>query len=207
MSQYFQIHPQNPQPRLLRQAVQILRQGGLIAYPTDSAYALGCRIDDKAALDRLRRVRRLDDDHLLTLLCCDLSALATYAKVDNRVYRLLKAHTPGPYTFILPATSEVPRRLHHPKRRTIGLRIPDHIICQALLAELGEPMLTTTLYLPGVTEAIADADELESTLRGQVDLIIDGGHTGVRPTTVIDLSEGVQILREGAGDTRDFIQS
>ena len=207
MSQYFQIHPQNPQPRLLRQAVQILRQGGLIAYPTDSAYALGCRIDDKAALDRLRRVRRLDDDHLLTLLCCDLSALATYAKVDNRVYRLLKAHTPGPYTFILPATSEVPRRLHHPKRRTIGLRIPDHIICQALLAELGEPMLTTTLYLPGVTEAIADADELESTLRGQVDLIIDGGHTGVCPTTVIDLSEGVQILREGAGDTRDFIQS
>ncbi len=206
MSQYFQIHPQNPQPRLLRQAVQILRQGGVIAYPTDSAYALGCCLDDKAALDRLRRVRGLDEDHLLTLLCRDLSALSTYAKVDNRVYRLLKAHTPGPYTFILPATSEVPRRLHHPKRRTIGLRIPDHIICQALLAELGEPMLTTTLHLPGVAEAIADADELASILRGQVDLIIDGGHTGVRPTTVVDLSEGVQILREGAGDTRDFIQ-
>ncbi len=205
MSQCFHIHPLNPQLRLVRQAVQILREGGLMAYPTDSAYALGCRLDDKDALDRLRRLRGLDDKHLLTLLCRDLSDLSTYAKVDNRVYRILKAHTPGPYTFVLLASSEVPRRLHHPKRRTIGLRIPDHLICQALLAELGEPLLTTTLLLPGAEEPVADAEDLESILHGQVDLIIDGGHTGVRPTSVIDLSEGVEVLREGAGDVSHFI--
>ena len=207
MSQYFEIHPETPQKRLIHRAVEILRAGEVIAYPTDSSYALGCMIGDKDAMEVIRRIRRLDDKHHFTLMCRDLSEIATYAKVDNAQYRLLKATTPGSYTFILEGTKELPRRVLHPKRKTIGLRIPDHKVALALLAELDEPLLSSTLILPGEAMPLSDADTIEDRIGGLLDLIIDGGHTGVRPTTVIDLSEGVQILREGAGDTRDFIQS
>lgn len=205
VAQYFYIHPDNPQARLIQQAVNIVREGGVIAYPTDSAYALGCQLDDKAALERLRRIRHLDERHNMTLICRDLSDIATYARVDNRVYRLLKAHTPGAYTFILQATSEVPRRLHHPKRKTVGLRVPDNTICQALIGALGEPLVSTTLILPKQEEPLSDPENLRDALEKLVDLIIDGGHTRVQPTSVIDLStEDTVILREGAGDLTAF---
>ncbi len=205
MAQYFYIHPDNPQARLIQQAVNIVREGGVIAYPTDSAYALGCQLDDKAALERLRQIRQLDDRHNMTLVCRDLSDIATYARVDNRVYRLLKAHTPGPYTFILQATSEVPRRLHHPKRKTVGIRVPANPICQALIGALGGPLVSTTLILPKQDEPISDPEALRDALEKRVDLIIDGGNTGVQPTSVIDLStEDTVILREGAGGLTAF---
>ncbi len=206
MTQYFHIHPENPQARLIKQAVQIIRNGGVIAYPTDSAYALGCHLGDKEALAKIVRIRQLDDKHHFTLLCRDLSEIATYAKVDNATYRLLKAHTPGAYTFILTGSSEVPRRLMHPKRKTIGLRVPDHPICQALLAELNEPLLTATLQLPDDTEPLFDPDDILDRLGKQLDLVINGGYGTLIPTTVIDLSQetGAQVLREGAGDSTAF---
>ncbi len=206
MTQYFHIHPENPQPRLIKQAVQIIRNGGVIAYPTDSAYALGCHLGDKDALAKIVRIRKLDDKHQFTLLCRDLSEIATYAKVDNATYRLLKAHTPGAYTFILTGSSEVPRRLMHPKRKTIGLRVPDHAICQALLAELNEPLLTATLQLPDESEPLFDPDDILERLGKQLDLVINGGFGTLIPTTVIDLSQetGAQVIREGAGDSSAF---
>jgi len=206
MTQYFHIHPDNPQPRLIKQAVQIIRNGGVIAYPTDSAYALGCHLGDKDALAKIVRIRQLDDKHHFTLLCRDLSEIATYAKVDNATYRLLKAHTPGAYTFILTGSSEVPRRLMHPKRKTIGLRVPDNAICQALLTELNEPLLTATLQLPNEPDPLFDPEEILEQLGKQLDLVINGGLGTLMPTTVIDLSQegGVQILREGAGSILPF---
>ena len=206
MTQYFHIHPENPQPRLIKQAVHIIRNGGVIAYPTDSAYALGCHLGDKDALAKIVRIRQLDDKHHFTLLCRDLSEIATYAKVDNATYRLLKAHTPGAYTFILTGSSEVPRRLMHPKRKTIGLRVPDHAICQALLAELNEPLLTATLQLPDESEPLFDPDDILERLGKQLDLVINGGFGTLIPTTVIDLSQetGAQVIREGAGDSSAF---
>lgn len=201
MSQFFQIHPDDPQPRLIRQAVEVLREGGVIAYPTDSAYALGCRLEDKKAADRIRAIRRVDADHHFTLMCRDLSEIGTYAQVDNTAYRLLKAFTPGPYTFILRATREVPRRLVHPKRKSVGLRVPGNPIAQALLAELDEPLMSVTLILPGEDMPMVDPREIRETLEHQVDAIIDGGFCGLEPTTVVDLREGTpQVLREGRGD-------
>lgn len=206
MSQYFHIHPDNPQLRLIKQAVGIVREGGVIAYPTDSAYALGCHLGDKDALQRIIRLRELDEKHHFTLMCRDLSEIATYAKVDNATYRLLKAHTPGAYTFILTASGEVPRRLMHPKRKTIGLRVPDHPICQCLLAELNEPLLTTTLQLPGAEAPLYDPDEIYETLGKQLDLVINGGFGAMISTSVVDLSgpNGIEILRHGAGDVSGF---
>jgi tRNA threonylcarbamoyl adenosine modification protein (Sua5/YciO/YrdC/YwlC family) len=205
MSQFFQVHPVNPQVRLIRQAVEIVRRGGVIAYPTDSAYALGCQLGNKGALERIRRIRRLDDDHNFTLLCRDLSELGTYAQVDNPVYRLLRNHTPGPYTFILPATGEVPRRLLHPKRKTIGLRVPENRIALALLEELGEPLMSVTLIMPGDELPLTDPYDIRETLQHDIDLVIDGGYCGMEPTTVIDLSgERPEILRRGLGDPAAF---
>lgn len=205
MSQFFQIHPVNPQTRLIRQAVEIVRRGGVIAYPTDSAYALGCQLGDKGALERIRRIRRLDDDHNFTLVCRDLSELGTYARVDNGVYRLLRNHTPGPYTFILQATGEVPRRLLHPKRKTIGLRVPENPIALALLEELREPLMSVTLILPGDELPLTDPYDIRETLQHDLDLIIDGGYCGMEPTTVIDLSgDRPEILRRGLGDPAAF---
>ncbi len=205
MTQYFHIHPDNPQQRLLRQAADMIHGGGIVALPTDSSYALACHLDDKAAVDSLRRIRGIDDKHHLTLLCRDLSDLATYARVDNRQYRLLKAATPGPYTFILEATREVPRRLSHPSRKTIGLRVPEHAIAQALLAELGQPLLGTTLILPGSDEPLHDPDEIRDALQKQVALVIDGGACSLQPTTVVDLTgDAPVVLREGRGDVSLF---
>ncbi|HEY0720286.1 MAG TPA: L-threonylcarbamoyladenylate synthase [Gammaproteobacteria bacterium] len=205
MSQFFQIHAENPQTRLIRQAVEVIRGGGVIVYPTDSGYALGCLLGDKDALERIRAIRRLDDRHHFTLICRDLSEIATYAKVENSVYRLLKAVTPGPYTFILPATREVPRRLQHPKRKTIGLRVPDNPIAQALLAELGEPLMSTTLILPGSELPESDPYEIRQLLERQVDLIIDGGYGSLEVTTMVDLEgETPVVLREGLGDPTPF---
>ncbi len=205
MTQFFQIHPDNPQPRLIRQAVQLIDDGGIVALPTDSSYALVCHLDDKAAVDRLRRIRGIDDRHHLTLLCRDLSEIATYARVDNRQYRLLKAATPGAYTFILEATREVPRRLSHPSRKTIGLRVPEHAIAQALLEALGQPLLGTTLQLPGADQPLNDAEEIRDALQKQVELVIDGGACSLLPTTVVDLSgDAPQVLREGRGDASLF---
>ena len=200
MSQYFEIHPTHPQQRLIRQAVEIIDAGGVFAYPTDSSYALGCHIGDKKALQRLRRVRQIDDRHNLTLVCSDLSEIATYAKISNQDYRLLKSLTPGPYTFILNATHEVPRRLMHPKRRTIGIRVVDHPVVRALLVELGQPLMSCTLMLPGQSMPLTEADEIREALEGQLDLIIDSGNCGIEPTTVIDLTSGVpQLVRQGMG--------
>lgn len=201
MTQIFHIHPDNPQQRLIRQAAEIIRKGGLIAYPTDTTYALGCGIGEKAALDRLIQLRRLDEKHQFSILCADLSEIATYAKVSNTDYRLIKAHTPGAYTFILQGTSEVPRRLMHEKKRTIGIRVPDHPICQALLAELGTPLMTSTLHLPDDEYPLTDPYDIETVLRGRVDLIIDGGFGGLDETTVVSLvdGDGPVIVREGAG--------
>ena len=205
MSQFFQVHPDNPQARLVRQAVDIIRSGGVIVYPTDSAYALGCQIGDKAALDRIRRIRRLEADHNFTLVCRDLSELATYARVDNTQYRLLRNNTPGPYTFILKATSEVPRRLMHAKRKTVGLRVPENHIAQALLADLGEPLMSVTLILPGDELPLIDPYEIRDTLEHDVDLVIDGGYCGMEPTSVIDLADDLPlVLRVGKGDVAPF---
>lgn len=205
MSQFFQIHPDNPQARLVRQATDIIRNGGVVVYPTDSAYALGCQIGNKAALDRIRRIRRLDDGHNFTLVCRDLSELATFARVDNTVYRLIRNNTPGPYTFILRATSEVPRRLMHPKRKTVGLRVPENAIAQALLGDLGEPIMSVTLIMPGEDLPLIDPYDIRDTLQHDVDLVIDGGYCGMEATTVIDLYDDVPvILRAGKGDTAPF---
>lgn len=205
MSQFFQIHPDNPQLRLIKQAVQIVDSGGIIAVPTDSSYALVCHLDDKGAVERLRRIRGVDDKHHLTLLCRDLSEIAVYAKVDNRQYRLLKSATPGPYTFILEATKEVPRRLSHPSRKTIGLRVPEHAILQALLEELGQPLLGTTLIPQGETMPLNDPQEIRTLLEKQVDLVIDGGSCRLEPTTVVDLSgDEPVVLRQGRGDSALF---
>jgi tRNA threonylcarbamoyl adenosine modification protein (Sua5/YciO/YrdC/YwlC family) len=200
MSQFFQIHPVNPQSRLIHQAVGIIRAGGLVVYPTDSSYALGCHVGDKAGMERIRRIRDLDNKHNFTLMCRDLSEIATYAKVDNSSYRLMKSLTPGSYTFILKATHEVPRRLQNPKRKTIGIRIPDHPIAQALLAELGEPLMSSTLILPGQDRPETDANDIRERLENAVDLVIDGDNCGLEPTTVIDLVEGsLQVVRKGRG--------
>ena len=205
MSQFFQIHPDNPQLRLIRQAAQIIRSGGIVALPTDACYALVARLDDKAAVDRLRRIRGIDDKHHLTLLCRDLSEIAQYSRVDNRQYRLLKAATPGAYTFILEATKEVPRRLSHPSRKTIGLRVPDNAIAQALLEELGEPLLGTTLILPDQEHPLSDPEEIRDGLEKVIDLIIDGGACQLEPTTIIDLSGSEAVLvRQGLGDAAPF---
>jgi tRNA threonylcarbamoyl adenosine modification protein (Sua5/YciO/YrdC/YwlC family) len=205
MSQFFHIHPANPQPRLIKQAVDIIRSGGVIAYPTDSAYALGCHLGDKDALERIRRIRQLDDKHNFTLMCRDLSELGTYARVDNHAFRLIKAHTPGAFTFILQATREVPKRLMHPKRQTIGLRIPDNPIALELLASLGEPMMSVTLIMPGEPEPLNDAEEIRDRLQKLVDLVIDGGACPLQPTSVVDLVDQPVILREGGGDVSAFI--
>lgn len=205
MAQYFQIHVTHPQPRLVKRAVDIVRHGGVIVYPTDSSYALGCHIGDKQAMERIRRIRRVDESHNFTLVCRDLSELAQYARVSNADYRLLKTNTPGPYTFILPATREVPRRLQHPRRKTIGLRVPEHVIAQALLAELGEPLMSSTLILPGETLPLSDPDEIRARLEHQVDLVVDGGLCGFEPTTVLELEDGrVTTIRQGKGDISRF---
>ncbi|MCB1693673.1 MAG: threonylcarbamoyl-AMP synthase [Pseudomonadales bacterium] len=206
MSQFFRIHPENPQARLIHQAVDIIRAGGVIVYPTDSAYALGCHIGDKSALQRMRQVRRLDDDHHFSLVCRDLSDLGTYAKVSNSAYRLIKAATPGPFTFILEATREVPRRLVNPKRKTIGLRVPDNNIAQALLNQLGEPLMSSTLILPGDEFPMTDPDEIREVLEHHVDLVIDGGFCGLESTTVVDLEDDVpRVVRQGCGDIEQFV--
>ncbi len=205
MTQFFHIHSENPQQRLLRQAAEIIHSGGIVALPTDSSYALVCHLDDKPAVDRLRRIRGVDEKHHLTLLCRDLSDIATYARVDNRQYRLLKAATPGPYTFILEATREVPRRLSHPSRKTIGLRVPDHAIAQALLEQLGQPLLCTTLILPEGDTPLNDPEEIRDALQKRVELVIDGGGCSLLPTTVVDLTgESSVVLREGRGDVSLF---
>lgn len=200
MSQYFEIHPENPQARLIRQAVKIIQEGGVVVYPTDSCYAIGCLIGDKNAMERIRRIRDLDDKHNFTLMCRELSDISTYAKMDNIAHRLIKGLTPGPYTFILKATHEVPRRLQ-PKRKTIGVRIADNAICQALLAELGEPLMSTTLIMPDADMPLTDPYQIRVFLEHEVDLVIDGGFSGLEPSTVIDLTEGhPEVLRKGLGD-------
>ena len=200
MSHYLEVHPKNPQKRFITQSVDIIHKGGVIVYPTDSSYALGCHIGDKEAVTRMRRIRQIDDKHNLTLICRDLSEIATYAKISNADYRLLKSLTPGPYTFILPATSEVPRRLMHPKRRHIGLRVMDHPVVNDLLDELGQPLISCTLVMPDEELPVTDAEDIRSRLENQVDLIIDGGHCGIEPTTVIRLTDGVaDVRRQGKG--------
>ncbi len=205
MTQFFAIHPDNPQQRLIRQAATMLRDGAVIAYPTDSCYALGCHLGDRTAVERIRRIRGLDDSHYMTLMCRDLSELARYAQVDNTQFRLLKNNTPGSYTFILDATREVPKRLQHPKRNSVGLRIPDHPVALALLEELGEPLLSSTLILPDESQPLNDAEEIRVRLGRGVDLILDGGPTGLEPTTVVDLTGAAPIVaRRGRGDTAPF---
>ena len=207
MSQYFEVHPDNPQGRLIKQAAQILHAGGIAAIPTDSSYALVCHLDDKAAAENLRRIRGFSekngDKHLLTLLCRDLSELASYARVDNKQYRLLKLGTPGPFTFILEATKEVPRRVSHPSRRTIGLRVPDHRVTQALLAAFGEPLLATTLIAPGRTDPMNDPHEIRDHFQKQIQAVVDAGACVMQPTSVIDLTGDAPVLiRQGRGDAR-----
>lgn len=204
MSQLFEVHPENPQPRLLKQAVQLLERGGVLAVPTDSSYALVCHLDDKTAADRLRRIRQVDDKHHLTLICRDLSELASYARVDNRQYRLLKLATPGPYTFILEASKEVPRRLSHPSRKTIGLRVPEHKTLLELLELHGAPLLSTTLILPGRTEPLNDAQDIREQLQHELAGVIDAGACALEPTTVIDLTPmgnggEPEVVRAGQG--------
>ena len=206
MSRVLQIHPANPQPRLIAQVVARLREGDVIVYPTDSSYALGCQLGDKAAAERIRAIRQTDRHHNFTLVCRDLSEIATYAKVDNRRYRLLKAVTPGAFTFILQATHEVPRRLQHPRRKTIGIRVPDNAIVSALLAALSEPIMSCTLILPGDDWPLSDPEEIEERLANEVDLIIDGGPGQREPTTVLDLTEEApQLIRQGLGDAGPFL--
>ena len=205
MAQYFTVHETHPQRRLISQAVAIVRSGGLIAYPTDSCYALGCAIGNKPAIDRITHIRKLDERHNFTLVCRDLSELATYARVDNTAYRLLKSFTPGPYTFILKATREVPRRVQNPRRRTIGIRVPDNVVANMLLDSLGEPLMSSTLLLPGAELALTDPQEILARLEDQLDLIIDGGSCGIEPTTVVDLTEEPpRVLRKGLGDASAF---
>lgn len=205
MSQFFTIHPETPQSRLINQAVDILSDGGVIAYPTDSAYALGCRLDHKAGAERIRQIRKLAEDHNFTLMCQDLSELSRYARVDNAAYRLIKHATPGPYTFIFEASKEVPRRLMSPKRKTIGLRVPDNAITQALLSQLGEPLMSVTLLLPGDDYPLSDPYDIRTTLERDVDLVIDGGYCGLEPTTVVDMSgEKIEVLRYGLGASDAF---
>lgn len=205
MAQYFAIHPDNPQPRLIRRAAEIVRKGGIIVYPTDSCYALGCHLGDKTAVERMRAIRQVGPRHHFALVCRDLAEIAVYARVDNQQFRLLKATTPGSYTFILQATREVPRRLQHPRRKTIGLRIPDHKVVRALLAELGEPLLSSTLLLPGDKEPLNDAREIRRRLEHQVDLVLDGGSCGIEPTTVVHLtSETPVVTRTGKGSVAPF---
>jgi tRNA threonylcarbamoyl adenosine modification protein (Sua5/YciO/YrdC/YwlC family) len=205
MSFLLAIHPVNPQPRLARQAVASLREGSVVAYPTDSCYALGCLIGDKEAMERIRRIRDADKNHNFTLVCRDLSEIAKYARVDNTQYRTLKAFTPGPYTFLFEATREVPKRLQNPKRRTIGIRVPDNAIVRTLLAELGEPIMSSTLLLPGDTEPMTDPHEIKERLEHQVDLVIDGGNCGFEPSSVIDLSGPAPVVvRRGKGDVSAF---
>lgn len=206
MSQFFYIHPDNPQARLIKQAVELIKKGEVIVYPTDSGYSIGCQMDNKAALEQVCRIRELDKTHNFTLMCRDVSELSDYARVDNVAFRLLKNNTPGPYTFVFKATKEVPKRLQNPKRKTIGIRVPDNPIALAVLAELGEPLMSTTLILPGQVMAESDPEEIREQLERRVGLIIHGGYLGEQPTTVIDLSEGeMVILREGSGDTSPFV--
>ncbi|WP_038911197.1 L-threonylcarbamoyladenylate synthase [Dickeya dadantii] len=206
MSQFFYIHPQNPQPRLINQTVEILHKGGVIVYPTDSGYALGCMLEDKAAMERICRIRDLDQNHNFTLMCRDLSELSSYAYVDNAAFRLMKNNTPGNYTFILKATKEVPRRLMNEKRKTIGMRVPSNPIALELLAALNEPLMSTTLMLPGNDFAESDPEEIQEQLGKRVDLVIHGGFLGQQPTTVIDLTESVPVVvREGTGDVMPFL--
>ncbi|HWT38457.1 MAG TPA: L-threonylcarbamoyladenylate synthase [Paraburkholderia sp.] len=205
MSQYFRLHPDNPQPRLIKQAVQIIESGGVVALPTDSSYALACQLDNKNAVDRVRRIRGIDERQLLSLLVRDLSELANFALVDNRQYRLIKSVTPGPYVFVLQATKEVPRRLSHPSRKTIGLRVPDHAITLAILEELGQPLLGSTLILPGETQPLNDPEEIRDKLEKQLDLVIDGGPCPCEPSTVIDLTgEEPVLVRPGRGSLAPF---
>jgi tRNA threonylcarbamoyl adenosine modification protein (Sua5/YciO/YrdC/YwlC family) len=206
MSDFLQIHPSHPEPRNIKQVAEVLMQGGVIVYPTDSTYALGCHLGDKGALDRIRRIRQLGDKHNFTLVCSDLSSLASYAQVHNSAYRILKAYTPGPYTFILKATAEVPRRLMHPKRKTIGLRVPDNAIAQAILSKMAEPIMSTSLILPGTEEQLFDPYEMRLKIGKLVDLIVDGGPCGIEPTSMIDLVDGVPlVIRQGKGDTAAFL--
>lgn len=201
MSQYFEIHPQTPQSRLIDRVVEQLREGAVIVYPTDSCYALGCMLDNKQGLERIYRIRRLQKGHHMSLLCVDLSSISNYARVDNRNYRLLKSMTPGPYTFILKATNEIPRRLLHPKRKTIGIRVPDNAIVHALLSDLGEPLMSTTLLMPDDDYPLNDAYDINQLLKSEVDVVIDGGACGLEETTVISLEGEVEVIREGKGDT------
>jgi tRNA threonylcarbamoyl adenosine modification protein (Sua5/YciO/YrdC/YwlC family) len=205
VSQYLEIHPANPQLRLIRAAVDCIRAGGVIAYPTDSCYALGCHVGDKEALERVRRIRQADKHHHFTLVCSDLSEIARYARVETWQFRLLKACTPGPYTFLLAATKETPRRLQHPKRRTIGIRIPDHPVPRMLLAELGEPLMSSTLIMPGDELPLTDGKEIQERLGGQLDAILNAGHCGIEPTTVVDLAVSPPVVvRRGRGDVAPF---
>jgi len=208
MSQFYKIHPENPQGRLLKRAAEIIRNGGLLVYPTDSCYALGCRMGDKTTVERISRIRQTGKDHHFTLVCRDLAEIAIYAKVDNWAYRLLRSLTPGPYTFILRATGEVPRRLQSPRRRSIGLRVPDHAITQGILEAHGEPIMSSTLLLPEDPSPLTDAEEIRDRLENQIDAIVDGGFCGIEPTTVLDLSDGdVTILRQGKGPVSGLTSS
>ena len=201
MSQYFEVHPANPQARLIHQAVNIINDGGIVVYPTDSCYALGCHIGDKSAMERIRHIRRVDAKHNFTLMCRDLSDISTYSRVDNSTYRLLKTLTPGPFTFILQATNEVPRRLQNPKRKTIGIRVPDNTVAQALLDELGQPLMSSTLIMPGDDMPMTEPYEMRETLEHHVDLVIDGGNCGFEPTTVVVIDKnGTEVTRRGKGD-------
>jgi tRNA threonylcarbamoyl adenosine modification protein (Sua5/YciO/YrdC/YwlC family) len=201
MARLVEIHPTDPQPRRIAKIVATIRSGGLIAYPTDSSYALGCHIGDKRAMDRIRRIRQTGKQHNFTLVCSDLSEISLYAKIDNWAYRFIRSHSPGPYTFILQATREVPKRLQNPRRRTIGLRVPDHAIVQAILGALGEPIMSSTLTLPGDDRPLTDVHEIEARIGHQIDMIVEGGATGIEPTSVIDLSGGtVEVIRAGRGD-------
>jgi tRNA threonylcarbamoyl adenosine modification protein (Sua5/YciO/YrdC/YwlC family) len=200
MAQYFQVHPKDPQPRLIRRSVEIVRDGGLIVYPTDSSYAFGCRMDTKNGLERIRRIRQLEEDHNFTLVCIDLSQIATFARINNEAFRLIKSLTPGPFTFVLPATRETPRRLQHSKRKTIGIRLPDNPITMALVSELREPLFSSTLILPGQDEAMADPEDIRQRLEKEVDLIIDAGVVAYEPTTILGFTEDrPEILRQGKG--------
>ncbi|MDP6968326.1 MAG: L-threonylcarbamoyladenylate synthase [Gammaproteobacteria bacterium] len=206
MSQFIQIHAENPQDRLIKQAVEIIQQGGVVVYPTDTSYAIGCHLGDKKAVDRIRQLRMLDDKHDFTLICEDLSQIASYARVDNEAYRILKSHTPGAYTFILKATKEVPKMLMHPKKKTIGIRVPGSNIIQAILKALGEPMLTSTLILPGDDYPMTDPYDIRQTLAASLDLIIDGGYCGMDETSLISLVDGnIEVLRQGAGRVEAFL--
>jgi tRNA threonylcarbamoyl adenosine modification protein (Sua5/YciO/YrdC/YwlC family) len=205
VAKYFDVHPDNPQPRSINQVVDIIRSGGLVAYPTDSCFALGVKLGNKDGLDRIREIRRLDEHHHFTLMCRDFAQLGQFAQMNNALFRLIKASTPGPYTFILPATREVPRRLLHPKKKTVGVRIPEHAVAQAILAELGEPLVSTTLLLPGAEEPMTQGWEIKEALDHAIDAVIDSGECGTEPTTVIDFSgDEPEILRVGAGDPARF---